>query len=211
MTRASFPFLLIFTSFVFLFASCSQEDQPSSPTTTSGESILAKPGGGNPTYTATHSSYNSATSYVSGTISGMTHSNGGISKDKVSVTFHGFIAAKIRAVTPIGGSGSLSLNGLLNINDISAYTQPNSAGWNFSFRWPQTNSGTLYHVYIGGIVSPYHGTISGTFPAPAEIVFDANPFQIQTFSKGNTTVLWGYNSWSSSTESVSVKVNTSSP
>lgn len=191
--------VLVLSATILLF-SCSQNENPTSVPNSSSMTLSKAT-----YYSAAHSSYNNATSFISGTVTGLQN---GLSGSNKTITLNGFIAGKVRSFlqgAPGAGSDPLTLTGYISIGQYNWGIQ-----WFFTFNWPQNNQGLLHKLAVGTITSSYHGVLTGgTYPAPATIVFETNPFSLGYVYRNQQINLWSYSSWANSNESVSFVINTS--
>lgn len=183
MSRSTAVKTLFVVALVILFASCSQNENPTSTSSSSQVEILAKPPN-QPTYSAAHSQLGSVASYVSGTVTGMRYFQGVVEKlagkptsgAPGTLTFHGLVGDKIRELCGYGGSGNITITGSLR---LYAYDGVAAVSW-FEFG----NNGVGYVLRIGW--GQAGGSISGSFATSSTVTFDNQNFAIL----GGGTWLW---------------------
>lgn len=197
-----------------LFMSCSQNENPTTASSSDQTKILAKPPN-QQTRTALHSQLGSAASYVSGTVSGMNFTIGNgpngieVLDGPAELTLHGAIAEKIRALCEYGGTGSKTISGALTIRNYGTEV----ISW-FNFQGPGVYS---YMMRIGFPNSSRYpdneGSISGSFADGSTVTFDGKVFEISKINRKGQglTWLWPTSSDDPFSATVSYTIVTSAP
>ncbi len=195
MTRKHISYLLLISAIVLLVAGCSQNENPT--TSQGGDQVqfLSKPSV--VTRNAAHSQLGSATSYVSGTVTGLVYSigtgqNPEMLKGPGTLTFHGSIAERIQTLCGYGSSLSS-----ITIPCYDLQYRRYSGGGVICWIYFQ-NGANKYLVRVGFPNSTYYpnnsGTSTGSFGSTSTITvtFDNKVFEIGGLaSKGNgLTWLW---------------------
>lgn len=188
--------LLLFA--MILFASCSQNDAPTNVSSNRAVETAKKPPSG-PMYTAQHSQYNNSTSYISGSITGMTEASCVLSGGTGWVTFYGNIGDAIRLRCGYGGSGPIQIYATSGfVNDACIMTTEKI--------W-FTNGSYKYFIFIGN--ASHQGPVSSGLPN-AIITMNNLPFWIlrAPVKNNNWSTVHGYGD---PPNGVSYMITTTSP
>ncbi len=206
MSRTFILQLLLITSLVVLFASCSQNENPSSPSQADQQITLTKPTPSQ-TYTATHSQLGSATSYILGAPNGLnfelnkhTACTGlGSFSGTGTLTFFGLIGDKIREHCGYGGTGSIQIINCSLVTPADCMGVVEKLGFQ--------NGNYKYRVHIGTANS--QGTITGGLPT-FTMTFNNVRFWIQKASLNSNNWSTVFNA-SSTPNGVNYQIITSQP